>query len=242
MPIMSELLPRPEARDDNKIAMLITDGARKKIQEGKFIEMGELLLKKEEQRSPASAFLHAVGVADISATEPKFGKLRDAQVWAKAFAKFKYFHTQFYPDEARALDAYMYHVLDLAGDGADWEMFDTDFRRERAAATFKRAWNDHHGYLYTKAYAKASRGGVPFRGKGGSSWGKLPLSGGQGRKGRNFNDAVPNDFCKLHHSGKGCHFGAKCRYDHACPKCKQDHPLSNHPNGRSDNTQRKKQQ
>ena len=238
MPIMSECVARPVARGQDKISLIITESVKKKIQEGKFVEMGEMLLKNEEQLSQASAFLHAVGIAEASGSEAKVSKIKDAGTWAKAFAKFKYFHSQFYPLESRALDAYMYHVLDLAGDGADWELFDTEFRRERASATDKRAWDDYHNYLYNRAFSKASRGVQPFRGKGGNAWGRYPPYSGNPRRGRNQADSIPPDYCKLHHSGKGCNFGTMCRYDHACPKCKQDHPLRNHP--RPDPTNKKK--
>ena len=232
-PIMSESLQYQNNQQirDNKITIHIPDSVRRKIQEGKYVDMSELIQNQDAKSSQPGAMLaSALGMSDFI-SEPKKNKIKDIQTWAKAFTKFKFFHTEYYPSDARALDLYMFHVLDLASDFADWELFDSEFRKERAAANGKRQWDDYHSYLYNKAYAKAPRNVLPFRGK----WGQgrdvnyPPAGSGLARKPRADKFEIPPGHCfQYHSSGKFCHFAPNCKYDHRCPKCKLDHPLCKH--------------
>ena len=232
-PIMSECI-RGKSQlgvKDNKISIYVPDSIRRKIMEGKYVDMAEMLQASDSNPNTAFALACALGMGEL-VQETKKNKVKDIKTWAKAFAKFKYYHTEYYPADARALDLYMFHILDLASDLADWEMFDTEFRKERASAAVKRDWDDYHNYLYNKAYAKAAQNMQSFRSQGGASKDKSSGSGVSNKKPRN---EVPFGYCyQYHSSGKQCKFTPSCKYDHRCPKCKQDHPLCKHSHARND--------
>ena len=148
--------------------------------------------------------------------EPKVNKKElSPDAWCKAFLAYSHIYLKSYPNEAQNMIKYMFGIIELMGEKADWRLYDKKFRMEKEET--KIGWDAFHYVLYAKAHASPLKREQTFLGQ--------PLQQGQYQSKGNF----PVGSCHAYHTpGKYCNIGAACKYTHQCLRCGGKHPVYRH--------------
>ena len=135
------------------------------------------------------------------------------EAWTSAFQIFVGVYTAKFPLEAPILMKYGEVVWDLATRGADWRLYDTQFRLLRQSNPAELPWGYTHWELWirvqTFGHARLSKPQSNMRTSSNNS--SLSVAG----------PFVPRGFCRKFHRGAVC---LGCNYKHNCFKCGVVHP------------------
>ena len=133
--------------------------------------------------------------------------------WTKGWKKFASVYVEKYPDEVQDLFTYELKLTNMYTLGANWQYYDTEFRKDQEFAQY--SFLTHRSDLYSTATAvltpprpflAPANTGQPFR------------PGTQGQRASTPNN-VPSSYCYAFHlPGQRCEANP-CTYKHICFKC-----------------------
>lgn len=185
----------------------VKDSIKSKIWQHKYIDLFELL-------HPQTASTFSLSFASYDSTSPSLQLTPQRKrpltenEWATAMDIYMAVYVQKFPQDVPNLLTYIQHIKDLMRHGADWLMYDTQFRIDREFTHC--SWSSVRQDLELRAFRSLQSPKPTFR----------PQSTTQS----NFT-RVPTGYCfSFHQRGTRC-YNQNCRYKHLCPKCSKPHPL-----------------
>ena len=218
---------KPSLQIDRKVSTKIMN----EIWENKYVELIDLLDKKEDTAMPLNLVINESGEqhwVPVRSTK----EISSIGQWSRAFDIYLCIYSRKYPEQTHNLLAYASKVKDLAYDNGDYVRYDREFRISRAR--YNIPWETPDLELWYKC----SQAGLKSQLEKVTN---LVKNQDQSfRSNNNTNDTTsqnnkpklkhPTGACFNYHN-KGRCSRANCRFSHRCyaSGCNQEHPASTCP-------------
>ena len=207
-----------------------------KIRRREFVDLAEFPPAAPEGLSPVSNLADQVLIVQAADLKKSQRRIADIAMWVRCFILYTRVVAMDRPDRVPELLAYMDVIIRASQRFVwpSWVEYDTRFRQE-AAGDEQRSWAVVDASLYTECFTGQSKRWAvePTRAKGSeqdkatSSRKKPKLHWEHTAAADGSTPEHPEQICmKFNRFNGDCKFGSKCRYTHACSKCKGPHPVS----------------
>lgn len=195
----------PQFSDSSPLAFLVSQRVKDKIWAGSFVEMSELLDRGEEDTFTFQVNSSG-GHPSLHLVPQRSNTPLTISAWIRAFNRFSAILTEQTPNCTSGLAHHSEQVMNLAGLGANWRMYDTQFRK--LVAEGRQSWGVTNMELYLKAHLEK------------------PIPKQSGRQAEQNRPSPPKGACFKYHSSGYCFRGRSCLHQHSCYLCLGNHPAS----------------
>ena len=203
----------------------LPDHLKEKIRSNKYVDFYEIC---HPDKSNYELGVTLSGEAPCLKMAPSKNEPLSEKDWGKAFDDFMGLYLRYYPLCTQELIGYGKRIRELMAIGANWRLYDVNFRKEKERRPC--SWDAWSPELYSKAVATSGftdeakdKAPSPNRKSKQFFRGLTPQSSS-----KNKLQPVPPGYCfSYNRAGQRCS-APNCPYMHKCPLCSERHPIFQH--------------